>query len=307
MFGILNLNKPYGPTSRDCVNRIERRVKPWKVGHAGTLDPLANGVLLILVGQAVRLTDAIHQLPKQYVGDFELGLTSESGDSESETSRLTNAPILEESQLRAVLPSFVGLIEQTPPVFSAIWVDGKRAHELARKGKTVEVPKRSVMVHSLVLTSFDYPRFRLTVSCSTGTYLRALGRDIARSLGSDAVMTHLTRTAIGPFTLEQSVAPETLSDREAIATALQSPTLAVQHLPCATPEEAILVQLEQGKRVLQEKIDASQCLEGRDYAAVIDGEGRLRALIKRLREDYWQADKCFLVEQLRATPSPRLE
>ncbi|MEQ1828372.1 MAG: tRNA pseudouridine(55) synthase TruB, partial [Pirellula sp.] len=236
----MNLNKPVGPTSRDCVNQIERILKPVKVGHAGTLDPIASGVLLVLVGQAVRLTDAIHSLPKQYIGQFQLGATSDSSDTESAVTSLDNSPIIAQKQLLDSLSPFRGTIEQTPPKYSAVWIDGKRAHELARQGKTFEVPKRRVMVHSIELTSFEFPKFELTISCGTGTYVRSLGRDIARSLGSDAVMTRLVRTGIGPFSLSNAVDPESLTSKADIAAALLPAKLGVQHWPQTRPSESTL-------------------------------------------------------------------
>ena len=205
MFGILNLRKPKGPTSRDCVNAIQRLLRPEKVGHAGTLDPLASGVLIVLVGQAVRLTDAVHTLPKQYVGSFQLGVTSESTDCETPLIPVESAPALDRESIVQQLPNFLGWIEQAPPKYSAVWIDGQRAHELARQGKEFDMPTRQVHIESLEVTAFDYPHFDLKMTCGTGTYVRSLGRDIARSLGSDAVMTKLERTAIGPFELGSSL------------------------------------------------------------------------------------------------------
>jgi tRNA pseudouridine55 synthase len=294
MFGILNLNKPPGPTSRDCINQIQRLVRPYKVGHAGTLDPLADGVLLVLVGQAVRITEPIHSLSKRYVGEFLLGVESESADTESEVRSIENPPVLCEQHLEAVLPSFVGEIQQTPPKYSAVWVDGKRAHELARKGKEFEVPARSVTVESIVLSSFQYPRFELTVTCGTGTYIRSIGRDIARMLGSDAVMTRLTRNAIGPFELHDAVQLSALQSKEGIESSLLPARLGVNHWPQAFPSEGVLKELEQGKQVRQERL-GNELLMANDFAAAVDLEGRLRALIKRLPNGNWQADKCFLL------------
>ena len=174
MFGILNLHKPVGPTSRDCVNVVQRLLHPTKVGHAGTLDPLASGVLLVLIGQAVRLTDAIHTLPKQYLGSFELGVTNDSADSESAALPIPLPPMIQPHQFEEQLPSFMGRIEQTPPKYSAVWIDGKRAHELAREGKEFEIPKRNVTVASIELTAFEYPHFELKITCGTGTYIRSV-------------------------------------------------------------------------------------------------------------------------------------
>ncbi len=296
MFGILNLHKPVGPTSRDCVNAVQRLIHPTKVGHAGTLDPLASGVLLVLIGQAVRLTDAIHTLPKQYLGSFELGVTNDSADSESTAVPIPSPPIIQQHQIEQQLPSFTGIIEQTPPKYSAIWIDGKRAHELAREGKEFEIPKRDVTVASIELTAFKYPHFELKITCGTGTYIRSIGRDIALALGSDAIMTSLVRTAIGPFLLENSCSPDALEEESAIAGQLMPSSLGVKHWPQAFPNDETLVRLEQGKRIDQSDFnsDALHCV---DFAAALDSSGRLRALIKRIDGREWRADKCFLLSQ----------
>ncbi len=296
MFGILNLRKPSGPTSRDCVNSIQRLLRPEKVGHAGTLDPLASGVLLILVGQAVRLTDAVHTLPKQYVGTFQLGVTSESTDCETPLIPIESAPILDREKIVEQLPSFIGSIEQSPPKYSAVWIGGKRAHELARAGKEFDMPTREVLIESLEVTSFEYPFFELSMTCGTGTYVRSLGRDIARKLGSDAVMTKLVRTAIGPFCLASSCDLESVTNREEIETHLVPARVGVQHWPEAFPSDQALLHFEQGKQVNESELNSSIELFN-DFAAAIDSLGRLRALIKRVAKYSWRADKCFLIKE----------
>ncbi len=296
MFGILNLRKPSGPTSRDCVNSIQKVMRPEKVGHAGTLDPLASGVLLILVGQAVRLTDAVHTLPKQYIGTFQLGVTSESTDCETPLIPVDSAPILDRTAIEKQLPSFIGNIEQSPPKYSAVWIGGKRAHELARAGKEFDMPSRQVLIESLEITSFEYPFFELKMTCGTGTYVRSLGRDIARKLGSDAVMTKLVRTAIGPFALECSCLLEELTSRESIEAHLAPARNGVNHWPQAFPNDETLLHFEQGKQVNESELNLVAETAG-DFAAAIDSNGQLRALIKRVAKYSWRADKCFLLKE----------
>ncbi len=296
MFGILNLRKPSGPTSRDCVNSIQKLMRPEKVGHAGTLDPLASGVLLILVGQAVRLTDAVHTLPKQYIGTFQLGVTSESTDCETPLIPVDSAPILDQTAIEKQLPSFIGNIEQSPPKYSAVWIGGKRAHELARAGKEFDMPSRQVLIESLEVTSFEYPFFELKMTCGTGTYVRSLGRDIARKLGSDAVMTKLVRTAIGPFALESSCLLEELTSRESIEAHLAPARNGVNHWPQAFPNDETLLHFEQGKQVNESELNLVAETAG-DFAAAIDSNGQLRALIKRVAKYSWRADKCFLLRE----------
>ncbi len=205
MFGFLNIDKPAGMTSRDVVNRIQRLVRPCKVGHAGTLDPLATGVLVICLGHATRLVDYVHRYSKRYAAGFLLGRTSDTEDIEGHVVELPTAPTVSHEEIEAVLPRFLGEISQVPPAHSALKVDGQRAYARARRGETVVLDARPVTIHALRCTAYEPPELRLDVTCGTGTYVRSLGRDIARAVGTEAVMVHLRRVAIGPFQVETSV------------------------------------------------------------------------------------------------------
>ena len=158
------------------------------------------------------------------------------------------------------------------------------------------MPSRQVLITSLELTSFEYPYFELKMTCGTGTYVRSLGKDIARKLGSDAVMTKLVRTAIGPFSLENSCSLESLTSRESIEDNLTPARDGVKHWPQAFPSDATLLHFEQGKQVNESDLNLKLEYEG-DFAAAIDSEGRLRALIKRVAKTSWRADKCFLLKE----------
>ena len=205
LFGFLPINKPSGLTSRRAVDEVKKLAHPAKVGHTGTLDPLAEGVLVICVGPATRLATFVQQSKKSYVGTFRLGVTSETDDSESELNILGNAPQVSRQQIECLLPEFTGKIMQIPPEYSAIKVKGKRAYQLARQGKEVHLEPREVHVHDLQLLEFDYPTFKLKVGCGAGTYIRSIGRDLGQRLGSGAAMTALTRTSVGNFSLEQCI------------------------------------------------------------------------------------------------------
>ena len=272
-------------------------MRPVKVGHAGTLDPLASGVLLVLVGQAVRLTDAVHTLRKQYIGSFQLGVTSESTDCGTPVVPIDSAPSLDREAIEGQLPSFIGTIEQLPPKYSAVWIGGKRAHELARAGKDFAMPSRQVLISSLELTFFEYPHFELKMTCGTGTYVRSLGRDIARKLGSDAVMTKLVRTAIGPFDIESSCNVNVLTNKESIENHLAPARDGVKHWPQTFPTDETILHLEQGKQINGSELNLEKELID-DFAAVVDSEGRLRALIKRVAKNAWRADRCFLLKNV---------
>lgn len=207
MYGLLNINKPSSWTSRDVINWIAKHAKKIKVGHAGTLDPLATGVLVVCVGHATRLVPFLHELPKTYIATFQLGRRSDSDDIDTEVELLAEAPLVSTAQLLAVIPRFIGTITQQPSTFSAIKINGKPAYRKARKGKPVEVPERDVRVHRIVLMEHAEDTFTLEIECGTGTYVRSIGRDIAEACGSGAVMSSLCRTRIGEFTLDSAIAP----------------------------------------------------------------------------------------------------
>lgn len=302
MFGLLNLHKPAGPTSRDCVNKVQRLVKPIKVGHAGTLDPIASGVLIILVGNATRLTDEIHALNKEYVGTFQLGVSSPSVDIETESAPIENAPEPERSAIEVSLRKFLGEIEQVPPIYSAVRIAGKRAHEIAREGKSVEMPSRRVTIEELELLDYQYPFFKLRTVCSTGTYIRSLGRDIARSLGSDAIMTQLIRSRIGDLTLENSVTLESVESASFVESNLLPPQMALKNFQKIVLPQEVLHCFHCGQKVSFERIDELgnellyiDSLSNRfEQLLVLDHEDRMRAIIQsEANTMQWRTAKFF--------------
>jgi tRNA pseudouridine55 synthase len=276
MFGVLNLDKPPGVTSRDMVDQVQRLVRPLKVGHAGTLDPLASGVLLVCVGPATRLVPYLHRYSKTYLAEFLLGVASASDDTETELEPLAHPPQLTQAQVAAALPKFTGRILQTPPAHSAVRVGGRRAYHLARRGVALDLEPREVDVHCLELLALAPERMTLKVECSSGTYIRSLGRDLAAALGSAAVMSGLQRTRIGPFALDAAAAPAALT-RETLSAVLLPPRLAVEPLMDAvtvSPDEASLL-----RRGLA--IPEGHAGEAGAEVAACDGSGVLVAITVR--------------------------
>lgn len=211
MFGFLNINKSMYRTSREAVNAVQRLVRPIKVGHAGTLDPLATGVLVVGVGPATRLTKYVQQMPKTYVAGFRFGIESDTEDITGKLSDFPNSQPVDRETLESVLAEFTGEISQLPPKFSALKVKGKRAYDLARRGEQFELKPRPVTIHEISLQEFQYPDFQLKICCGSGTYIRSLGRDIGVRLSAGAVMTRLERTAIGNFEIEKSLSFDDIS------------------------------------------------------------------------------------------------
>lgn len=249
MFGLLNLNKPSGCTSRDVVNRVAKLVgRSVKVGHAGTLDPLAEGVLLVCVGPATRLEPSLHEFSKTYRGVFELGRTSSTEDITGDVENVDLPATLGPADIQNVLPDFLGTISQVPPAYSAAKVSGERAYALARRGERVTLAAREVQIHRTELLASDWPRVTLEVDCATGVYIRTLGRDIARALGTDAVMCSLMRTRIGPFELAAALDAMQLT-RETLPNALLDPLLAVPNLPRVAIDDSQRPALRQGRQL----------------------------------------------------------
>ncbi len=294
MFGILNLFKPSGPTSRDCVNQIQRMIRPTKVGHAGTLDPIAEGVLLVAVGQAVRLVDWIHMLPKAYRGTFELGKTSPSVDTESEVTDVSGAFLPTRGDFETILPEFLGAISQVPPIYSAVRIDGKRAYENARAGKPVDIPARTVHIHRLSIIEFDYPKLVLDVECSTGTYIRSLGRDLARRLGTDAIMTELLRSSIGDMTSSQSVKLDQLDSRTAIESSLCNPMRCLTQFPRVVLDEFDIKRLHQGKLIELSGLAIAIDSNSTEYIMAVDESDKLQSILTRYDEQTWRPHRNFL-------------
>lgn len=214
--GFFNIYKPAGMTSRDVVNEVQWHIRndtgnrKLKLGHTGTLDPLAEGVMVLVMGCATRLTPWMLLHSKRYRGRFRLGQWSESGDLETPVQHDAR-PLPNQATIESVLPRFLGTIQQRPPAHSAIKIDGQRAHKRLRRGESVTVPMRSVRIDHIAVEAFETPEFVIDVHCGSGTYLRTLGKDIAEAADCTAVMTHLVRTEVGPFSLDKSVSLSSLT------------------------------------------------------------------------------------------------
>jgi len=271
--GLLNLNKPGGMTSRQAVDRIQRLVHPAKVGHAGTLDPLATGVLVVCVGAATRLIEYVQRMPKSYTGTFLLGRRSPTEDVEGDVTELENPPVPTHQQIVAAGGALVGRIQQRPPAYSALKVDGRRAYKLARAGEHVELKPRPVTIHKIEVKAYNYPELTLEIDCGSGTYIRSLGRDLAESLGTAAVMSALTRTAIGRFHLEQSIDPNEVTQAN-WADDLQPSVRAVERLPRMELSSDEIEQIRHGRTIRR----ATPTPDAREFAAV-DQSGRLVAIL----------------------------
>lgn len=201
----LLLNKPFGWTSFDVVNKLRYKLKIKKIGHAGTLDPLATGLLIICTGKMTRRIEEFMGLEKEYTGTFVLGQTTPSHDLETEVSVPADISAVTKESILDAVKSLTGSISQLPPAHSAIKIGGKRAYKFARQGKEVELKPREVVVSEFEITSFSLPVITFRIVCSKGTYIRSLARDLGESLGVGAYLSQLCRTRIGTFKLEDAL------------------------------------------------------------------------------------------------------
>jgi len=201
---ILNIDKPAGWTSFDVVKKIRNTVKVKKVGHAGTLDPFATGVLLVCTGKATKQVSRLMGMEKEYVAELELGKESDTYDPTGVITENGELRDIARDEIDAVCASFTGEIQQVPPMYSAIKVEGQRLYKLARQGIVIEREARSVHIHSIDVLLYEAPLLRIKVVCSKGTYIRSLAHDIGRVLGCGAYLTKLTRTRVGEYTLEDA-------------------------------------------------------------------------------------------------------
>ena len=259
--GLLVLDKPLGVTSRAVVDTAMRWFpRRTKLGHTGTLDPLATGVLVLCVGRATRLTEFVQDLPKSYVAEITLGARSATDDAEGPITPVVCTPspgfageatgLMEPDRptIEAALQTFLGTIQQVPPAFSAAKLAGRRSYDLARKGGAADLAPRTVRIDRIDIVFFDYPTLRLEIACGKGTYIRSLARDLGERLGCGAYVSALRRTRVGPFAAEQAVPLE--ADPTTAQARLLEPAAAVTGLPSAVLDEPDLSRFASGLTVL---------------------------------------------------------
>jgi len=214
MTGLLLVNKPSGMTSHDVVDKIRKVARIRRVGHTGTLDPNATGLLVLCLGRATRLSQHLTKLDKVYEGAMRLGIETDSYDLAGEIIAEKEVPELTVGEIQAVCDRFTGEIEQVPPMVSAVKIGGERLYKLARKGEVVDRPARPVVVREFRVLGYEAPEVTLRVACSSGTYVRGLCHDVGQVLGCGAVLTQLQRTVVGKHRLEDATSLEALSSPE---------------------------------------------------------------------------------------------
>lgn len=212
--GALLINKPPGPTSHDIVDEARRALGIKRIGHTGTLDPAADGLLVLLLGPATRLAEYVKGYEKTYLAKIRLGITTDTDDATGDVIVSKRVPELSVEDIKKTLARFTGKISQKVPAYSAVKVGGERLYRRARRGAEVNAPTREIEIYSLSLVGFETPSISVEVKCSAGTYVRALARDIGKALGCGAHVTTLTRTKVGPYDLIGAVKTDELIKRD---------------------------------------------------------------------------------------------
>ena len=300
MNGVLVVDKPRGGTSFDVVRQVRRAARLRKVGHGGTLDPLATGVLPICLGEATKLAQFLLDADKEYEVTLCLGVETDTYDADGAVTARQPPANIDEVAVRAALPRFVGAIAQKPPVYSALKRAGRPLYEYARAGETVELAERAVTVHHLELLSFAGPEaVTLRVRCSKGTYVRSLVFDLGRALGPGAHVTALRRTRSGPFSLEDAQSlPDTLRALEQGNPGLKLVSLsqALSHLPRRCAGETAARDLTHGKRVPWSALEAADEHTDTDSwhrFQVLGPGGALLAVAERRPDDTLRTLRVF--------------
>jgi tRNA pseudouridine55 synthase len=303
MFGVLAINKPAGMTSRDVVNRVQPICRPAKVGHTGTLDPMATGVLLIAVGPATRLVEFSHALPKSYEADFLLGKHSDTLDVEGQVIEVAGVPIPSSQSITSETKKWIGKVAQIPPKYSAINVRGQRAYELARRGTAFDLPSRDVQIMSIELADYRYPLMSLHVRCGSGTYIRSLGHDIAVGVGTDAVMSRLVRTSIGCVQLKDCIELVDLRDRHGVLAHLRPARLLVSDLPAVVLRSKGCERIRNGIPItIDDFVHFDQSTSDRLVAT--NGDGQLVAILRRAGEGRYRSLRVF--QKTKETSQPNI-
>jgi tRNA pseudouridine55 synthase len=280
LHGVLVVDKPPGMTSAAVVARVKRRLGVKKVGHTGTLDPMATGVLPLCLGEGTKVAGYLLAEDKAYQGELLLGVETDTLDAEGEVVRRreAEAAAVDEAALRAAVTAMEGPGEQIPPMFSALKRGGRRLHELARAGEVIELEPRPIVIERFTLTEVALPRARFEVACGKGTYVRSLVRDVGEALGCGAHLTALRRTRSGRFGLDEAVPLDDL-DPEIAAARLVSPAQALAHIPGASVPAELVPEVANGKRIPSSELGLKDG-QGDEIMRLLTPSGALLALAR---------------------------
>jgi tRNA pseudouridine55 synthase len=297
--GVLPVIKPVDFTSHDVVAKVRGILGIRRIGHTGTLDPMVTGVLPLCIGRATRVVEYIQDLPKQYEAVLTIGLATDTEDMTGRVIEQVEQVHLTDADIQRVFASFFGIIEQVPPMYSAIKVDGQRLYDLARQGHVIERKSRKVEIYELEIISVNlelvHPQIKFRVKCSKGTYIRTLCVDIGQALGYPAVMSNLVRTATGPILLADCLTLEELSQlakKGAVSSRMIATDLAIVHLPAWRVSEVEAIHAMQGKTIFPISLPNEAFID-QEVVRLYSPEERFLGIFR------WQAEpKSFTPEKV---------
>jgi tRNA pseudouridine55 synthase len=281
--GVLLVDKPEGPSSANVVHRVKAILGAKKVGHLGTLDPFASGLLLLGVNQGTKVADIFLGAPKSYHGVMALGVETDSQDGTGKVLETHPVPVIGAEDLKALEEKFTGEIRQVPPMFSALKRDGVRLYQLARQGKEIPREPRAVKIERLQLNKVADAEIEFDVTCSRGTYVRTLAADMGKFIGCGAHLRRLRRTACGPLRVEQAITLEALEQTRSVEKIpLLALSSALSHLPAIKWDSRLLQRLRMGQQEILQQI--GQPAGGENLLRILDSRGALTALALWSRE-----------------------
>jgi tRNA pseudouridine55 synthase len=283
--GILLCNKPFGITSHDLINNLKHIIEQRRIGHTGTLDPRATGLMIICLGRATKIAQFLSGVDKTYSAEIKLGFRSLTFDSEGITDKMESNPVphVTMDDMKSLLSEFKGVIKQKVPAFSAVKVEGQRLYKLARVGKQIELPEREVEIKELEITKFEPPIIEFTVSCSKGTYIRTLANDIGERIGCGAYLSHLNRTKVGNYQLKDALSINEIKYYRQAGTLKRylKPIESVLPFPAIKVSENFSPGIISGKSPrTKDIIDIHGEFSPNDFISLVDYTGRIMAVGK---------------------------
>lgn len=298
MDGILNINKATGMTSHDVVAKIRKLLKQKRVGHAGTLDPAASGVLPICIGQGTRVAEYLSESGKAYRAEICFGVVTDTYDAEGTILRITDASALTLAQIEEALPEFRGAQMQLPPLYSALKIQGQPAYKRMRAGEEISLEARPIEIDQLQIIGWQPPVLTLDIACSKGTYIRSLAYDLGERVGYGAHLTGLVRTRSGPFTLAESISLERLAEakeRGTVAEYIFPPDRALQQYPAIYLDESTVERVLHGNAFRYDQLPAQPVA---DLARIYDNNGHFLAIAAwNAAQQIWQPKKVLETSQ----------
>lgn len=290
--GILAINKAKNMTSHDVVAILRRKLGTKKIGHTGTLDPIATGLLPMCIGRATKLSQYISDLGKAYIADLEFGKETSTYDSEGEVINISDKQIFTKEEIIKELNKFKGEILQIPPIYSAIKVDGKKLYEYAREGKNVEIKARKVSINDIKLLELNRNRAKIYIDCSKGTYIRSIVHDLGRNLGTYAFMTDLKRDKVGNLSIEQTIDISDIDkySKEELYNFIIKPEDVLDTLPSFVVDENIRFRLINGQRINVKDIKDSEKIQDNTLTLVFNNNDFLGLALRK--------DNIFKMEKL---------